>query len=280
MPLSQVLLSQANLDSITIEITPGTGSIDLRTGRGRGMLLLHGFGDTPQTLVYLARHLHEQGYDVRVPLLPGHGRHVSVFNDTNHGAWIDAARAELFAMRARHSWCGLAGLSMGGALAVILAAEVRDIPSLVLLAPYLGMPIHARAAAAVHWLWSDRVGPFRAGSTPSILDPEERAANLAYGMVTGRALHELRLLVAKAQRALPRVAAPTLIIQSLEDNRIAPRVARRALSALGSSSTRLVFTTGASHIITVDYGRERVFAEVQSWLEHGPGTATPASEPG
>ncbi|MGI8508230.1 MAG: alpha/beta hydrolase [Gemmatimonadaceae bacterium] len=254
--------------------------MDLRAGHARGVLLLHGFGDTPQTLSYMARYLHDRGYDVRVPLLPGHGRDIASFNATSHEAWFDAARSELFAMRARYDWSGLCGLSMGGALAVLLAAQLRDLPSLVLLAPYLGMPLHARAAAATHRLWSDRVGPFRARSSQSILDPEERAASLAYGVVTGRALQELRTVVAKARSALPQVNAPTLIIQSVTDNRIPPGVAKRSLAALGTASKRLVFTRGAGHILTVDYGRERVFAEVQSWLERGPGTATPASESG
>lgn len=255
------------------------GPIDLRAGNSRGVLLLHGFGDTPQTLAYLAHHLHERGYDVRVPLLPGHGRSVAVFSATPHQAWIDAARAELIGMRARYAWSGMAGLSMGGAVATIVAAQLRDLPALVLIAPYLGMPMHARAAAATHRLWGNRVGPFRVGSALSIHDPAERAANRAYGMVTGRALNELRLLVRVARAALPRVTAPTLIIQSEEDNRVAPRVARWAMRSLGCSRKRLVLTRGAGHIITVDYGRESVFAHIHDWLEHGPGTVTPASDP-
>ena len=89
----------------------------------RGVLLVHGFGDTPQTLRYLADNLHAHGYDVRVPLLPGHGRSVSSFDSTPHTAWLDAVRAELLAMRARVPWVALGGLSMGGALSAIVAAE-------------------------------------------------------------------------------------------------------------------------------------------------------------
>lgn len=241
------------------------------------MLLLHGFGDTPQTLGYLARYLHERGYDVRVPLLPGHGRDIAAFDASSHQMWIDAAWAELFAMRARYDWAAIAGLSMGGAIAVLLAAELRDLPSLVLLAPYLEMPVHARIAAATHRFWSGRVGAFRAGSVQSIHDASERAANLAYGELTGRALNQLRLVVDQARAALPRVTAPTIIIQSVEDNRIRPEVARRALASLGCVARELVLTRGAGHIITVDHGREQVFEHVQHWLERGPGTATPAS---
>jgi esterase/lipase len=39
-----------------------------------------------------------------------------------------------------------------------------------------------------------------------------------------------------------------------------------ALVSLAENKKRLVWTEGAGHIITVDYGRERVFEEVRVWL--------------
>lgn len=242
------------------------------------MLLLHGFGDTPQTLDWMARALHARGYDVRVPLLPGHGRTLADFDAATHADWIDAALAELMAMRARSRWVALGGLSMGGAIAAILAAEVRDVPALLLFAPYLGMPLHLRVAAASARYWSGRVGPLRARSPRSIHNPEERRANLAYGAVTGRALHQLSLVVHEARAALPDIIAPTLLIQSREDNRIPPRVARWAIRQVGAERKRLVLTRGAGHIITVDYGRESILEEVTAWLGSGPGT-TPQPRP-
>ncbi len=244
------------------------------------MLLLHGFGDTPQTLHYLARYLHERGYDVRVPLLPGHGRSISDFNATSHAAWLDAARAELFAMRARYDSAALGGLSMGGALAAIIAADIPRLPALLLIAPYLAMPRYMRWMSATHRLWSGPIGPIRTEAPHSIRDPLERVANLSYGAVTGRAVHELAMVVREGRRALPRVTAPTLLIQSDEDNRISPHSAREAFSALGCRAKKLVFTSGAGHIITVDYGRERVFEEVRAWLESGPGTTSQPGHPG
>jgi esterase/lipase len=62
------------------------------------------------------------------------------------------------------------------------------------------------------------------------------------------------------------VQAPTLIIQSREDPRIAPDVAEFALKSLGACEKQLVWTEGAGHIITVDFGRERVFSETETWL--------------
>jgi carboxylesterase len=154
---------------------------------------------------------------------------------------------------------------MGGALAVI-AAPSTDVESIVLIAPYVGMPRLLRAAAMVHRLWGRFAGPVNARNPKSIRDPIEREKNLAYGAVTGAALYQLSRIVRLARRALPMVTAPTLIIQSKEDPRIAPEVAEWAMKNIGAADKKLVWTTGAGHIITVDYGRERVFNEVERWL--------------
>jgi carboxylesterase len=112
----------------------------------------------------------------------------------------------------------------------------------------------------------------------SIRDPIEREKNLAYGTVTGRELHELSRIVRLARKSLRDVRAPALIIQSREDPRLSPAVAEFALKKLGSEEKKLVWTEGAGHIITVDYGRQRVFAEVERWLAtHGGSGAAVAT---
>jgi carboxylesterase len=247
-------------------ILRGAQTIDLQEEGSPGVLLLHGFGDTPQTLALLARRLHKSGYSLYAPLLPGHGRDMAAFEKSRAGDWIDAAKSAFVEMRARHDSVSVVGLSMGGALSVLIAAELNDILALVLIAPYVGMPRLLRAAAATHLLWGRFAGEINGRSPRSIRDPIEREKNLAYGAVTARALHELSRVVRLARKALPSVKAPTLIIQSREDPRIAPDVAEFALESLGTMDKKLVWTEGAGHIITVDFGRERVFSEVETWL--------------
>ena len=253
-------------DADTATVLRGAQTIDLQEEGSPGVLLLHGFGDTPQTLALLARRLHKSGYSVLAPLLPGHGRNMEAFEKSRASDWITAARRAYIEMRDRHDSVAVVGLSMGGALAVLLAAELRDIPALVLIAPYLGMPRRLRLAAATHWLWGGLAGEINARNPRSIRDPIEREKNLAYGAVTGRQLFELSKVVRLARKALPGVRAPTLIIQSREDPRLPPSVAEFTLKALGAREKQLIWTEGAGHIITVDYGRERVFSEVERWL--------------
>jgi carboxylesterase len=246
-------------------IIAGAETIEMQEGNSRGILLLHGFGDTPQTLRLLALDLHKAGYDVRVPLLPGHGRNVNAFMASRASEWLDAARSELSAMRRSYGPVGLVGLSMGGALAAILASEVTDTPALVLLAPYVDMPVSHKIASAAFWLWGWS-GARKSNSPESIRDPAERAKNVGYGFYSARLLYELWRLTVLARERLHAITTPTLLVQSRTDPRIASAVAERAFAALGTNQKRLVWVERAGHIITVDYGREKVFDEVRAWM--------------
>lgn len=239
----------------------------MQEGNPNGVLLLHGFGDTPQTLGLLSANLHNAGYDVRAPLLPGHGISVQAFMASRRHQWIACAREEYLQMRSAHETVSVAGLSMGGALSAILASEFSEIPALVLIAPYLEMPFTHRVASASHWIWSGAAGPRKSSSPRSILDPEERARNLGYGVYSGRLLYELWRLAAQARRSLVKIRCPTLVLQSRADPRINPAVAERVFSNLGTKRKKLVWTEGGGHIITVDYGRDRVFEETRRWID-------------
>jgi carboxylesterase len=258
--------------TIDVGTVPGAEEINMQEGNSHGVLLLHGFGDTPQTLRLLARELHADGYDVVAPLLPGHGRNVESFMRSRRGDWLACARVEFARLRATHESVVLGGLSMGGALAAVLAAENPDTPSLVLMAPYLDMTPKVKLAAASQWIWNSAAGARRSTSPSSILDPSEREKNLGYGGVySGRLLYELWRLTAIARSSLSAITAPTLLIQSRTDPRVAPVVAENAFAAIGAQEKKLVWIEGAGHVITVDYGRAKVFEEVKTWINgHTP----------
>lgn len=216
---------------------------------------------------YLAEALATRGWYVRAPLLPGHGRTLSEFAQSSSAEWLAAAKREYVALKAAHEHTVVLGLSMGGALATILAGESSDLPALVLIAPYLAMPGVLRAFAAAAPVIGAAVRYTGGGGVRSISDPTEAARNLAYGATTPRLVNELRRVVDMAWSAAPAVRAPTLYIQSHRDNRIAPAAAQAAFDRLGSQAKRLVWVDQGTHIITVDFGRDLVIANVADWLE-------------
>ncbi len=248
-------------------IIPGAEPISLvAPGASMGVVLLHGFGDTPQTLGSLARVLCEAGFNVDVPLLPGHGRTLKAFAASSGSEWLASARDAHAAMRARHTRVALVGLSLGGALAAAIAANDPELAALVLLAPYVDSPpvlrVLVRAAPAI-----GLVLPYVGGEgARSILDPEARAEALAYGATTPQLVRELIAMADVARASLARITAPTLYVQSREDNRLTEAVARRAFDVLGAGTKQLEMLTGCGHVLTVDFCRDRVAALVRNWL--------------
>lgn len=248
----------------------GAGFV-LRRENAPAVLLLHGAGDTPQTLRYVADALHARGFHVSVPLLPGHGRSVRDFDAITGDVLYSASRAAYDELAASHDWVGVIGLSMGGALAVQLAANNDKLPALVLLAPYLAMPAKVERAAQLSRWWGPIVPVLRASEGHSVFDPEERERNLAYGVFTPGALRALHDTMRRAVERLPLVSAPTLMIQSKQDNRISIAAAQRAFDAIGAREKRLEWTTGNAHIITVDFGRDAVIAQLAAFMDtHAP----------
>ena len=247
-------------------VIEGAGEIRLEGSGERAVLLLHGFGDTPQTLRYVAAALNADGYTVHAPLLPGHGRTLGAWGATRAKEWIAAAREAYEALTSRFGPTPIVGLSMGGALGISLAAETPAMPALALVAPYVSMPRRARVVAQFHRPWALVRPYFPAGGEGSIVDDIEKARNLAYGAISPRLLFELSRVVRRVQVSLPRVRVPTLAIHGVNDNRIPPDAAQRAFDLLGAPRKRLVWRTEGAHVLTVDRGRDEVIALVREWL--------------
>ena len=260
-------------------IISGAAPIALHRPKAPGVLLLHGGGDTPQVMSALAQYLYDRGFSVRVPLLAGHGRAISAFAQVTSSAWEQQASDEYADMLREHEAVGVVGLSMGGALAITLASKRTEIPALVLLAPYIDMPAAIRRMAATAPRWGWLLPYFSSSGGRSIHDPDAAARGLGYGIFTPAALHALYQVMDRASRALPSVRSPTLMIQSRQDNRIAATSAERAFEQIGAREKKVVWTEGAGHVITVDYGFERVFALAGDWLDSHLRDKGPADKP-
>jgi carboxylesterase len=246
-------------------IVAGAESFALPGTNGRALLLLHGSGDTPQTLRYLAERLNRAGYAVHAPLLSGHGRSPRAFAQVSADAYMADARAAFGELRRGSAWVGVVGLSMGGALASQLAAEFTDVRVLVLLAPYLLPPRSVAWAARTSFGWG-LVQPYVGGrGDGSVHDPAAREASFAYGVFPPAALRALVRTAAAGREALARVTAPTLLINSREDNRIPAAVATASTQGLRAPTERH-WVAGCGHVITVDYCKDTVAELVLSFL--------------
>lgn len=248
-------------------IVIGAEPVFLKGSPTHAVLLMHGFGDTPQSVRPLADALHAVGWTVNSILMPGHGRPLREYAAVDASDWIGYAEQAYRELCATHSTVVVCGISMGAALTVILASKHFEIPAVVLLAPYLVMPRDMKTKTMAARLLSFVV-PYHEnkGGDRSIHDSVARGRTLGTGVVTGRSLNGLREISVRAQQALPLVKARALYLQSREDNRINADDAVVSFARLGSAVKEQRWLTGCGHIITVDFCKDEVARQVIEWF--------------
>jgi len=99
---------------------------ELTGGRRVGVLLSHGFTGSPASMKPWGEYLADKGYAVEVPRLPGHGTRWQDLNKTTWADWYGELTRAFEKLSAENDAVVVAGLSMGGALVLRLAADHPD----------------------------------------------------------------------------------------------------------------------------------------------------------
>ncbi len=227
-------------------------------GNGTGCLLLHGFTATPNEVRDLGHYLAEQGYTVLGPRL---AHHASRPDDMRRSRYHDWYLSTLDGWHLLHSHCRhivVAGMSMGGTTALLLAAR-QPVAGVVSMSAPIHMPPDPRLRILRLYAL---VRPFL--PKPG-WDESQRASR--YHVTPTRALYELKEYVRETESALPQVKAPVLLMHSRTDGTVAPDNMERIYGALGSKQKEMVWWEDAGHVMTEDpKHRQAVFERVAAFV--------------
>jgi carboxylesterase len=225
-------------------------------GGETGVLLCHGFTGSPQSLRPWAEYLAERGLTVSLPLLPGHGTRWQDMALTGWQDWYAEVDRELRALRERCTEVFVAGLSMGGALALRLAAKHGDaVRGVVVVNPANRM--HGLAPYALP------VARHLLRTTPGIADDiaKEGAHELGYDRVPLHSAHSLRQFFRLVDGELPQVTQPLLLLRSAEDHVVPAADSARVLSRVSATDVTEIVLEQSYHVATLDHDAERIFEE-------------------
>lgn len=243
--------------------------LDTPDGRRVGILLAHGFTGTPQSMRPWATALQDAGWSVSVPLLPGHG---TSWQDMNSTGWRDwyGALTEVWERLVEHCELVLvAGMSMGGTLALRLTEQYGPagpsslgarLAGTLLVNPSLATE---RRDAVLLPIAQRFLGSFP-GVAGDIARPGVR--ELAYDRLPLKAAYSLRELWQITRRDLPLISSPVLLFQSVTDHIVEPVSSRLVLEGIRSADVAHHLLPRSFHVATLDYDAEHIFRTSVDWI--------------
>jgi carboxylesterase len=264
----------------------------LRGRLGKAVLLVHGMSGAPGEMKFLAKRLHRRGFSVAAPLLTGHGRDEAHLLTSTWRDWLGSLDEAFQRLRRDHDEVYVAGICVGGALGLALAAEQPEVA---------GAAVYSMTYRYDGWnmkRWYSAIAPFAEpfANLPlirrlSFVEPypfglkDERLRDgmaATQGAVIPGALDRLPLgamaqmhrLGAHLDRVAGQIHTPTLILHARDDDMSHPRNARRLGARLGGT-VEMHLLDDCYHMIHVDRQRDLVGDLTADFFGAPPAEQTP-----
>ncbi len=227
-----------------------------------GVLLIHGFTGSPAEMRPVGEYLHQRGFTVSGPLLPGHGTRVEDMNLCRWTDWTGHVEQALADLQSRCETVFVGGLSMGSLLTLFLAAHHSDLPGIILYSPATWLRSRLVYLTPVLKHLVRVLPPAKGGEAVQTAQPVWN-----YDENPVPAAHELLKLILRVRKLLPRITSPLLVVYSTGDQLIHPESARRTLERAGSTDKEMVTLHDSGHNIMVDVEWERVAEESYRFIQ-------------
>jgi len=234
-----------------------------------GVLVVHGFTGSPQSMRPWAEHLAAAGLTVSLPLLPGHGTRWQDLQLTRWEDWYAEAEVALLELAASCEQVFVCALSMGSSLALRLAAEHgKTISGLVLVNP----SVRSDNPASVLLPVLRHLVPTLPGIASDIA--LEGSVELGYDRMPLHAAWSLSKLWKTVQAALPSVTQPVLLLHSPQDHVVSPANSELVLARISSTDVTEVLLEQSYHVATLDHDAGLIFEASLDFIRRlAPGAA-------
>ncbi len=201
-----------------------------------------------------------RGYRVELPLLAGHGTAWQDLERTDWVDWYGSAERAFDSLSAEVDQVAVCALSMGGSLAIRLAAR-RPVPALVLVNPSVrsndvrmkALPVLSRVVRSLPAIGDDIAKP--------------GMSEHAYPRTPLRAAAALTRLWKEVRHDLPHVTSPLLMFSSAVDHVVDPSSAQLIRSTIGSTDITEVGLPNSYHVATLDYDAPTIFDQTAAFVD-------------
>ena len=240
------------------EVLSGAEPFQAEGGR-IGILVSHGFTGTVQSMRPIGEAFAEEGFTVAIPRLKGHGTHHEEMEVTTYQDWISSIEEAFEWLNERCDAIFMAGLSMGGTLALYMAQQHPEIRAISLINAAVDVP----SMAIVHDLPDVR---FLDAIGSDI--KKEGITELAYEKTPVASVKQLLTFMDEVRNDLPKITCPTLIFVSPEDHVVPADNSQIIFSRISSTEKRLIEMPDSYHVATLDHDQHRIIEETMAFFKN------------
>ncbi|QKY70063.1 carboxylesterase [Lentibacillus sp. CBA3610] len=221
-------------------------------GNKTGVLVIHGFTGTTQSVHFLGKQLAEQGFTVFGPRLAGHGTDPEDMEGSTYQEWIQTVERGLEKLQATCEEVFVTGLSMGGTLTLYLAAEHPEIKGIMPINAATHMPDMIENYEAL----KNTGTRFVEGIGSDI--KQEGIEELAYQETPVKSMKEGIDLFEMVRGKLAEVNTPAMIFSSAVDHVVPPENSREIYESISSDVREFVMLENSYHVATLDNDKELI----------------------
>ncbi len=241
----------------------GAEPIFLKRGKV-GVLFIHGFTSSPHEGKYLGVYLAGRNITFSAPLLPGHGTSPEKLAVTKWDDWLLACKHALVQLELECSSVVIIGSSMGGNLALLLAAGSHKVRGLVSLGTPMFFP--RERLGKLMYVILNQFKLFQSKHYPKVYENVLRR-RVAYTSIPLVSLGQFLRVVDHSKAVLRNVRVPILVMQSTTDHVIRQDSAQYVMDNVGSKKKELVWIPDSYHVFIVDKFRGLAFRKICTFVK-------------
>ncbi|MFC3885808.1 alpha/beta hydrolase [Bacillus songklensis] len=216
-------------------------------GSDIGVLVVHGFTGTTQSMHGLGKRFADAGYTVCGPRLKGHGTHQEDMEQSTYKEWIQSAEEGYQWLKERCEQIFVAGLSMGGTLTLHLASVHKDIKGIMPINAAIDIPSMKEGEQLKDVRFLDAIGSDIKA---------QGVVELAYEKTPVKSIFEINQFMKETKEAVSSILCPALIFVSTIDHVVPPENSQYIYEKLASNDKQLVELKNSYHVATLDHDKE------------------------
>jgi len=214
---------------------------------------------------WMGEYLAEEGFSVLGVRLAGHATNPEEMIRTRYVDWMHSVEDGYHLLRGTVDRIFLIGLSMGGALSLLMSTKLDVDGVIAMSTPYkIDLPSVKLAKILAPFIPYTSKSNEEPGST--WFDQDAWKDHTSYPKNPIRSVVEINLLLDEMRDSLPAVIAPTLLVHSRNDTSVHSDSMTNIYNFLGTEDKEMMWVTESGHVIPREPAKTDVFKAAAAFI--------------